>query len=95
MITELLIGSDRVPVQYLALDGDAGRCDDAPRLTISIRESDPDWQKASTILHEAIHAIDFRCNLKLTEEQVQGLEPALRDLIRQNPQLIDALRSTP
>ena len=95
MITELLIGSDRVPVQYLALDGDAGRCDDNPRLTISVRESDAAWLQASTILHEALHAIDMRCNLQLTEQQVQALEPALRDLIRQNPQLIDALRSTP
>ena len=94
-IFEVIVGSDRIPVLYQPLDGDAGQFEDEPKPRILINELEGEWLQASAILHEALHAIDTRLNIQLTESQVQALEPALRDLIRQNPQLIEELRASP
>jgi hypothetical protein len=94
-INEILIGSDRVSVTYKEIEGSHGTYDYVPRPTIVINSEGPAWLQASTLLHESIHAIDRKYNTLLEEHQVQALEIGLRDLIRQNPKLIDALRASP
>ena len=94
-IFTVTVGSDIIPIEYKPLDGDAGEFFQEPTPRIEISELESPWMQASAILHEAIHAIDTRMNTHLTEGQVQALEVAIRDLIRQNPQLIDALRESP
>lgn len=86
-IDAIIIGSRRVPIRYRDEMAEYGLFSESP-LEMHIRSAEPGWKTASTILHESIHAIDAIYNLRLEEEQVAGLEVALVDLIRSNPQLI-------
>lgn len=92
-IKSIRVGSDTIPVQRVAGFKHFGQWD-ATTKVITVRARIPAWNRSSTILHEALHAISDFHNLQLTEEQVSGLEPALRNLIRNNPQLVRALCET-
>lgn len=94
-INQIVIGSDTIAVTYKEVEGMHGSYDYVPRPTIVINSEGPAWLQASTLLHESIHAIDRKYNTLLEEHQVQALEIGLRDLIRQNPKLIEALRASP
>ena len=50
-------------------------------------------EKAHTILHEALHALDRLYKIGLRERQIAALEVTLGDLITNNPRLMKALGS--
>lgn len=47
--------------------------------------------KLDTVLHEAIHAIDYNGQLELSERQVHALASALYAFIRENPEFIQEI----
>lgn len=56
--------------------------------TIRIDSLIPPHQQLSTLLHESIHAMDWRLKTNLSEEQVYALEAGLFDMLVRNPKLI-------
>lgn len=92
-IKSVVIGSDVIRVETVPRFKHLGQWDQSAKV-ITIRARMARWNRNSTILHESLHAISDFHNLCLTEEQVAGLEPALRNLIRNNPQLVKALCET-
>lgn len=79
-------------VDGLPLEGDEqGECD-IDKSAIYIKDGLETQQERSAILHETIHAIDFLLNLKLTEEQVLGLEAGLYQVNSDNPRFFATIR---
>lgn len=58
-------------------------------------EEQCDEQLADTLLHEALHAIDYSMAIGLEEEQVCALASGLLAFVRDNPDFIDALYEEP
>lgn len=53
---------------------------------ITYRPDQSPQQLQETVLHEAIHVIDFALELKLRHKQVQGLGAGIHSLVRDNPE---------
>lgn len=87
----ITIGSYSIPVNKSeGLVDTLGEYHSDPPL-ILIDPYQPKHLATATVLHEALHAISDKSNLHLEEEQVQGLEVALVDFIRQNRPLVRAI----
>ena len=55
-------------------------------MIIKYREQS-DEQFIDTILHEALHCLDYACSLNLEERQIHALSALLIDLLRTNKEL--------
>jgi hypothetical protein len=73
------------------VDDEQGECN-IDKSMIYIKDGLEIQQERSAILHETIHAIDFLLNLKLTEEQVLGLEAGLYQVNTDNPRFFTNIR---
>lgn len=71
-----------------------GMCDDM-RQELYVLRGQPHDLECDTILHEAIHALDYHMQLRLTEEQVTGLGAAVYALLSDNPSLLDHIANRP
>lgn len=63
-----------------------GTCDHA-RSIITMEQGQDDQQERDTLLHEAVHAIDYAMALGLKERQVHALSAGLVALFSDNPGL--------
>lgn len=75
-------------------DGDYGECD-CKKLVIRVDTSTAPGTVRDTIVHEALHALldlvgfGKRLTEEAEEDLVRSLSPALLDLLRRNPSLVD------
>ena len=58
---------------------------------IKIQEGQLLYDEADTLLHECIHALDERFQLKLTERQVYCTTVGLLSLLKDNPNMLQYL----
>lgn len=56
------------------------------QLSITIKAGQLPIEEADTLLHEAIHGLDYLYNLKLTEHQVRVLATSLLGVFQDNPE---------
>lgn len=75
-----------------ALPKDYGECNDVLQVIKVRTDLHPETQ-ADVLLHEVIHAIDFGCNLKLTEHQVHSLATGLLGVMLDNKELTECLNN--
>lgn len=69
-----------------SITGLAGECNFNDQLIhISIKVSGKEEQE-STVLHEIIEAINYKCQLELTHQTICTLESALYHIIKDNPE---------
>ena len=91
MPSAVTLGSDIIPVNYISMpEADKGQYHDTP--DIDINKDLPVWLQASALLHEALHALDDKMAIGLTEDQTILLEVGIRDLIRSNNALIKLIQ---
>ncbi len=69
------------------LDGDAGQFDCRP-LQISVGTGFCIDEQRETVLHEAIHAVEYQLDLSFKEEQVRQLSVGVYQLLRANPEFV-------
>ena len=81
-------------VEVMKLDADYGECNDQTQ-TIKVAEGLAHGLERDTLLHEAIHAIDYCMSLKMSEKQVNGLGAALYALLADNPELVKYIMEKP
>lgn len=81
-------------VETMKLGDDYGECNDQTQ-TIKIAEDIAHGMERDTLLHEAIHAIDYCMQLKMSEKQVCGLGTALYALLADNPELVKYIMEKP
>lgn len=83
-----------LPNAILNVTGRAGQCD-AQRGVITIDGTQTPTQLADTLLHEVTHALLEVTDLDtdVAERVALAMGPGLLDLIRDNPRLIDWIRS--
>lgn len=74
-------------VVRMELKDDCGECMDTTQ-TIKVAEGLAHDLERDTLLHEAIHAIDYCMQLNMSEKQVNGMGTALYALLSDNPDLI-------
>ena len=65
-----------------------GMCIDT-KCKIQISTEDDKQQQKDTLIHEAIHAIDYAMDIGLKEKQVRLLGTAIYSLLNENPELIE------
>ena len=73
---------------------DCGQCDDNKQ-EIKISQGMAHDLERDTLLHEAIHAIDYCMQLNMSEKQVNGMGTALYALLGDKPDLIKYLIAKP
>ena len=73
---------------------DCGQCDDNKQ-EIKISQGMAHDLERDTLLHEAIHAIDYCMQLNMSEKQVCGMGTALYALLGDNPDLLKYLMAKP
>lgn len=73
-------------------DTDQGNCD-YQQQEICVREGLGPDEERSTVLHEAIHAVAYAMNVKMSEGAVESFEAGLYALIVDNPDFIKYLLS--
>ena len=81
-------------VERMKLGDDYGECNDQTQ-TIKIAETIAHGMERDTLLHEAIHAIDYCMQLKMSEKQVCGLGTAIYALLADNPELVKYIMEKP
>lgn len=81
-------------VETMTLGEDYGECNDQTQ-TIKIAEGIAHGMERDTLLHEAIHAIDYSMQLKMSEKQVCGLGTAVYALLADNPELVKYIMEKP
>jgi len=81
-------------VEKMKLADNYGLCDDQIQ-TIKIAEDIAHGMERDTLLHEAIHAIDYCMQLKMSERQVCGLGTAIYALFADNPELVKYIMEKP
>lgn len=91
-VESVRIGSIDVPVVRKRLRKKYGQAFDEPSPHIEIKSSLTGAMEANTILHEAIHIIDWCNSIGLSEEQTLALEHAICGLVRDNPELVKAIQ---
>jgi hypothetical protein len=74
----------------MANKGIIGECT-ASKCQIVYSSDQAEQQLKDTILHEAIHAIDYTMNLGLEERQVHALAGGVLALLLDNPDFVDYL----
>ncbi len=62
--------------------------------TIDIRADQGDDHRCETLLHEAIHALDYDMQTELEERQVHTIAAGLYGLLRDNPDLFAMIAAT-
>lgn len=77
-------------VETMRLGDDYGECNDQTQ-TIKVAEGMAHGLERDTLLHEAIHAIDYCMQLKMSEKQVCGMGTAVYALLADNPALVKYL----
>lgn len=68
-------------------DDQLGECDDAEGI-IKIRQGMPLPTEADTLLHECVHCVDERFQLKLSERQVYCITVGIMALLKDNESLL-------
>lgn len=63
----------------------------APDMRIEVEAGLSQTEKASTLLHEVIEAINYAYGLGLSEGKIRVLEQVLLSLIRSNPGLVSTI----
>lgn len=81
-------------VERMKLGDDYGECNDQTQ-TIKVAETIAHGMERDTLLHEAIHAIDYCMQLKMSEKQVCGLGTAIYALLADNPELVKYIMEKP
>lgn len=69
---------------------DQGNCN-YQQQEICVREGLGPDEERSTLLHEAIHALAYAMNIKMTEGAVESFEAGLYALLVDNPDLVSYL----
>ena len=84
-----------IPDSEFHVNGNAGRMDFS-RQIIWLDMAQEDDQIGDTLLHEAIHALDYSLTLDFSEKQTHALACGLYALFADNPDLVRAfLPETP
>ena len=81
-------------VETMKLGDDYGECNDQTQ-TIKVAEGIAHGMERDTLLHEAIHAIDYCMQLKMSEKQVCGMGTAIYALFADNPELVKYIMEKP
>ena len=81
-------------VEKMKLGDDYGECNYQTQ-TIKVAEEIAHGMERDTLLHEAIHAIDYCMQLKMSEKQVCGLGTAIYALLADNPELVKYIMEKP
>jgi hypothetical protein len=81
-------------IEKMKLADNYGLCDDQVQ-TIKIADDIAHGLERDTLLHEAIHAIDYSMQLKMSERQVCGLGTAIYALFADNPELVKYIMEKP
>lgn len=68
-------------------DGQLGECDDIKGV-IKVKPGTPLPTEADTLLHECIHCVDERFQLKLSERQVYCITVGIMALLKDNEPLL-------
>jgi hypothetical protein len=68
-------------------DGQLGECDDIKGV-IKVKTGTPLPVEADTLLHECVHAVDERFQLKLSERQVYCITVGIMALLKDNESLL-------
>lgn len=74
----------------MANEGSIGQCS-SHKCQIKYSSDQHAQQLKDTILHEAIHAVDYIMHLGLEERQVHALAGGILALLLDNPQFVDYL----
>jgi hypothetical protein len=77
----------------LAQDEFVGRVNSVKQ-TIVYASGQADEQRADTIVHEIIHALDYAMKLDVSEQQTHALAAGLVAVVNDNPELFRALFAT-
>jgi hypothetical protein len=72
------------------IGGDCGLMEYKP-LRISVGKGMAVDEERESLLHEALHAIDWQQNTKLKEKQVRQLSVGLYAMLRDNPKVVEYL----
>lgn len=81
-------------VLHMPLVEEYGLCDEQ-RQELKVSTKLAHDLERDTLLHEAIHAIDYSMQLKMSEKQVNGMGTAIYALLMDNPDLIKYLVQKP
>jgi hypothetical protein len=81
-------------VETMELGEDYGECNDQTQ-TIKIAKNIAHGMERDTLIHEAIHAIDYCMQLRMSEKQVCGLGTAIYALLADNPDLVKYIMEKP
>jgi len=81
-------------VETMKLGDNYGLCEDQTQ-TIKIADDMAHGLERDTLLHEAIHAIDYSMQLSMSERQVCGLGTAIYALLADNPELVKYIMEKP
>jgi hypothetical protein len=81
-------------VESMKLGDNYGLCEDQTQ-TIKIADDMAHGLERDTLLHEAIHAIDYCMQLNMSERQVCGLGTAVYALLADNPDLVKYIMEKP
>jgi hypothetical protein len=88
-----IVGKTYAVIQ-LPLVEECGLCEDMKQ-EIKISTKLAHDLERDTLLHEAIHAIDYCMQLRMSEKQVNGMGTAIYALLMDNPELIKYLTAKP
>ncbi len=88
-----IVGKTYDSVKVPLID-DCGLCEDHTQQIKIDTKMGHDLER-DTLLHEAIHAIDYCMQLSMSEKQVNGMGTALYALLNDNPELIKYLIAKP
>lgn len=88
-----IVGKTYAVIQ-LPLVEECGLCEDMKQ-EIKVSTKLAHDLERDTLLHEAIHAIDYCMQLRMSEKQVNGMGTAIYALLMDNPELLKYLTAKP
>ena len=87
---EVQIGPFMVPITIKPLDDEYGKFEERP-YRVSIAPDLPPRERASTVIHGLLHAVEAVRGVTLGEGKVRALETALVEAFLDNPELMRLL----
>lgn len=94
-LEKIKVGPFIIHIKYKEMGENVyGQYQSVPPL-ITIRPGLDDLQTATTIFHEALHAIENTYSVRLSEQTVRILETSITQLLQDNPALTEKLARRP
>lgn len=87
---EVKLGPHVIPIIEKQLDDDYGKFDERP-YRVTIAASLTGRERACTVIHELLHAVEAIRGVALGENKVRALEVAIVEAILDNPDLVRLL----